>query len=227
MINGVLFDLDGTLLDCIRPMERAFVEITSSLGVKLTEESRVNVAENLRSILIKRSSPFAGISFLFRLVRYVGLSPHKQLLLIILASKRLKEIANNSPLFPGVPEILEALHSRGIRMGIVTTRSEKEANQILERFSIEKYFGTVVTRDDTERGKPHPDPVILAMKRLNLKSEETVMIGDMPTDIEAGKLAGTKTIGLLLGIFNKELANKNPDALTDSISSLPALIEGL
>lgn len=227
MISGVLFDLDGTLIDCVRPMEVAFVDAVEMLGSKITDEGRKNVSKNLHEILIKRSSPYAGAVFLWRIGRFVGLSPFKRLLLMIYAFRRLKEIANNSPLFPGVAPLLSELSNMRLKMGIVTTRNDNEAAFVLRKNSIDQYFSTVITRDDAHRGKPHPDPVLLAMKLLNLKPEETVMVGDMPTDIEAGRSAGTKTIGLLLGIFNKELIGIKPDALASSIQELPQIIKRL
>jgi len=227
VISGVLFDLDGTLLDCIMPMQEAFVKVVESMGVTITEEERRNVGENLSKILITRSSPLANISFLWRLGKYVGLPPHKRVHMIVLTYYRLKYIANNSNLFNGVPEVLEALRNRGVKMAIVTTRSRKELLHILKMFSIESYFGATVSRDDVKNGKPSPDPLLFALKQLGLRPDETAMVGDMPTDIEAGKHAGTKTVGLLNGIFKKELMASNPDASINSIVEVPAVLSFL
>jgi len=227
LIRGVLFDLDGTLVDCIRPMEKAFVEIAEELGAKITEEGRVNVAENLRSILIQRSSPFAGVIFLWRLGGYVGMSHYRNLLMLIKAFRRLKRIAEESPLFPGALALLSQLQGNALKLGIVTTRSTDETSPLLKRLSIAPFFDVVVTRDDAARSKPYPDPVQLALKLLSIAPEEAVMIGDMPTDIESGRSAGTKTIGLLVGIFNKELATTKPDALASSLSEIPSILARL
>jgi pyrophosphatase PpaX len=227
LISGILFDLDGTLLDCIVPMQEAFVKVVESLGVTITEEERHNVGENLSKILITRSSPLANISFLWRLGKYVGLPTHKRVHMMVLVYYRLKHIANNSNLFNGVPEVLEALKNRGVKMAIVTTRSKKELLHILKMFSIESYFDAAVSRDDVKNGKPSPDPLLFALKQLGLRPDETAMVGDMPTDIEAGKRAGTKTIGLLNGIFKKELMASNPDVSINSIVEVPAVLSFL
>jgi len=227
LIRAVLFDLDGTLVDCIRPMERAFVEVVEELGAKITVEDRANVAENLRSLLIQRSSPYAGVVFLWRLGRYVGLPRHKNLLMIFKAFRRLKRITEDSPLFPGTIELLTQLRGMSLKLGIVTTRSANEALPLLKRLSIAHYFDAVVTRDDAARSKPYPDPVQLALKLLSAAPEEAVMIGDMPTDIDSGRGAGTKTVGLLVGIFNKELAAANPDALAGSLQEITPVISRL
>lgn len=227
LISGVLFDLDGTLLDSIMPMQEAFVKVVEGLGATITEEERHNVGENLSRILITRSSPFAGISFLWRLGKYVGLPPHKRVHMMVLTYLRLKYIANNSNLFDGVPEVLDVLKKKGLKMAIVTTRSRKELLRIMKILSIELYFSAAVSRDDVKTGKPSPDPLLLALKQLGLRPDETAMVGDMPTDIEAGKRAGTKTVGLLNGIFKKELTASQPDVSVNSIVELPAVLNNL
>jgi len=227
LISGVLFDLDGTLLDCIMPMQEAFIKVVEGMGATITEEERRNVGENLSKILITRSSPLANISFLWRLGKYVGLPPHKRVHMMILAYNRLKHIANNSSLFNGVPEVLEELRKKGLKMAIVTTRSRKELLHILKTFSIESYFGVAVSRDDVKNGKPSPDPLLFALRQLGLRPDETAMVGDMPTDIEAGRRAGTKTIGLLNGIFKKELTASHPDVSVNSIVEVPGILNSI
>jgi HAD superfamily hydrolase (TIGR01509 family) len=227
LIYGVLFDLDGTLLDSIMSMQKAFVKVVEGLGANITEEERHNVGENLSKILTTRSSPFASISFLWRLGKYVGLPTHKRIHMMILTYNRLKYIANNSNLFNSVPEVLEVLRNRGVKMAIVTTRSRNELIHILKMFSIESYFSAAVSRDDVKNGKPSPDPLLFALKQLGLKPNETAMVGDMPTDIEAGRRAGTKTVGLLNGIFKKELIASHPDVSINSILEVPAVLNSL
>jgi len=94
----------------------------------------------------------------------------------------------------------------------------------MKRLSIAHFFDVVVTADDVARGKPYPDPIQLALKLLSTAPDEAVVIGDMPTDIESGRGAGTKTVGLLLGIFNKELVAAKPDALAASLQEIPTIL---
>lgn len=227
LISGVLFDLDGTLLDSIIPMQDEFVKVAGGLGATINEEQRHNAADNLRRILTTGTSPFAGISFLWRLGRDVGLPTHKRLHLMVLTYFRLKHIANNSKLFDGVQEVLEVLWKKGIKMAIVTTRSRKELLRIMKILSIGSYFNAAVSRDDVKTGKPSPDSLLLALRQLGLKPEEVAIVGDMPTDIEAGRRAGTKTIGLSNGIFKKELAASQPDILVSSIGEVLAILNNL
>jgi|YelNatPaOPRAMG01_1025707.scaffolds.fasta_scaffold20705_2 HAD superfamily hydrolase (TIGR01549 family) len=225
MVSAVLFDLDGTILNCVEPMSREFIKIVQRLGVNITDEIRKRVGSNLGEILIKRSSPIAEFLLLWRLGRTIGLSFFKRVVLIFLSYSRLKNIANSSSLFDGVLETLQTLKHRGLKLAVVTTRSKKDVSLIMEKFSLENFFDVIVTRDDVFFGKPSPEPVILALKKLNVSANEAVVVGDMPTDIESGKKAGTKTIALLTGLFNESLLEASPDLTINSILEVPEALE--
>ncbi|MEJ5293273.1 MAG: HAD family hydrolase [Candidatus Methanosuratincola sp.] len=227
MVSGVLFDLDGTLLDCIVPMERIFIRVVESLGFMITAEKRNEAAANLRRILLHGSAPFDGIRLLWRIGHFIGMPPHRRIAMILLTYRALRDAFLNSPLLPGAEDVLRTLKKKGFPIVIVTTRSAKEALHVLRRHSLEGYFDLVVSRDQVRRGKPYPDPVLFALKRIDLDPREAVMIGDMPTDIEAGKAAGTKTLGVAAGIFNEELRRSQPDAIVSSLYEIPEVLERL
>jgi pyrophosphatase PpaX len=227
VISVVLFDLDGTLVDCIVPMEHILVRVLENLGVRALGTKKKYVIENLRKILLQGNSPFDGLRLLWRVGRYLGMPPHKRVVMMLFAYRSLKEVFLNSPLFPEAKQVLDELRKRGIVMGIVTTRSAKEAEYVLKRHSIDEYFKIVVSRDLVNRGKPHPDPIIFALRKMGFSPAQAVMVGDMPTDIEAGKAAGAKTIALAIGIFNDALRESGADVIAASLQDIPCLIEAL
>ncbi|MEM3366676.1 MAG: hypothetical protein QXM93_09695, partial [Candidatus Methanomethyliaceae archaeon] len=85
MVSAVLFDLDGTILNCVEPMSKEFIKIVQKLGLNITDDVRKRVGNNLGEILIKKSSPIAEISLLWRLGRTIGLPFFKRILLIFLS----------------------------------------------------------------------------------------------------------------------------------------------
>lgn len=224
MISGVLFDFDGTLLDCMKPMQSVFVSTAAELSSSVTEEGKNNVGENLNKVLDGKHSTLTGAVFIWRIGKFLGMPFHKRLLLVLLSYQRLRYIAYNSKIFNDAPQVLKTLKDSGIKMAIVTTRSKRETTRMLKKFSIDSYFGAVISRDDVVCGKPSPEPLIAALKTLGLKAEEAVMIGDMPTDIAAGKRAGTRTVGMNGSIFLRELIKAKPDALVNSLSEIPNVI---
>jgi N-acetyl-D-muramate 6-phosphate phosphatase len=105
-------------------------------------------------------------------------------------------------LIPGVVEMLEALKGR-YPMSVVSARHEKSTMRFLEQFDLVKYFDAVITGLSAPHTKPFPDPIFLAAQKMNVRSEECLMIGDTTVDIRAGKSAGAQTVGVLCG-FGEE-----------------------
>lgn len=96
----------------------------------------------------------------------------------------------------------------------------------LIRNGIDKYFKGIYGTDELTSLKPSPDALKPVLSQYsNVKNGEIIMIGDMPTDIEAGQEAECGTIAIASGISNKEiLANLKPDLLIDSLEELNELI---
>lgn len=103
--------------------------------------------------------------------------------------------------YPGINELLEELKARGAKLAIVTSKSRETVDMAFRSIPIEPYFDTVISTDDTDNHKPHPQPLLLAMRRLDLTPGESVYIGDSPFDIQAGQAAGTTTVAVGWGMF--------------------------
>ena len=144
----VLFDLDGTLIDFSGPMILAsFRHATSTV-----------LARDLPDDVL-----LAGVG---------GSSLEEQM--TVLSAARSEELvaayrAHNEPLHDelracaGIPGVLAELHAEGRRLGIVTAKRRRTVALAFETLGHEGVFGAVVTNDDVERGKPHPDGILLAL----------------------------------------------------------------
>ena len=95
--------------------------------------------------------------------------------------------------FPGVIEGLKKLDRKGIKLGIVSSRTRPSVDRYLKHIGIYKHFKLIVTPENTEKHKPNPQPVEWALAQLNSKKEETLFIGDATFDIESGNAAGVDT----------------------------------
>lgn len=111
-------------------------------------------------------------------------------------------------LYDTVPETLEYLKSKGIKMGIVTSRMRNSTLEALKNFKIEKYFDVVISADDTEKHKPHKEPLLKALNVLNSKVDETLYVGDSKFDMECA--INAESIPVLAGwqSNSKQLAEK-------------------
>jgi phosphoglycolate phosphatase len=88
-----------------------------------------------------------------------------------------------------------------------------------------KYFDAVITGQSAERTKPYPDPILLAAKRMGVKPDECLMIGDTTVDIRAGKSAGAQSVGVLCGFGEEpELRRMGADMILNTTSDLAGLL---
>jgi pyrophosphatase PpaX len=205
--TAFLFDLDGTLVDTIelimQSMEFAFQEF---------DGARPTRSEWLEGLGIPLQTLFAAHARTpeeldWMVARYrIFQGEHQEQM--------------TTP-YPGVVEVLAALHEAGHPMGVVTSKFYAGAHVALSHVGIRQYFGAVIGADSIENPKPHPEPVLKALEDLGATPDRALMIGDSPHDIAAGNAAGTETAAVLWGPFTREqLKPANPTRWLEHISDL-------
>lgn len=139
-------------------------------------------------------------------------------------SRHQKKSAKTFWLIPGVDEMLARLKGH-YPMCVVSARDEKGTMKFLEQFDLTRYFDAIITGQSAEHTKPYPDPILLAAKRIGVKPEECLMIGDTTVDMRAGKTAGAQTVGVLCGFGEEdELKKKGADVILKTTSDLTELL---
>ncbi len=183
--KAFIFDLDGTVVDTIDLIRDSFRHASRAvLGEQLPDEVLMaNVGQPLKTQM-RLLSP-ARAEEMYNAYREFNHARHDQLIRS----------------FPGIESVLEELKRRGAQLAIVTSKSRDTVNMAFRTIQVEHFFETVVATDDTEFHKPHPQPIMLAMRRLDADAGESVYIGDSPFDIEAGQAAGIATAAVGWGIF--------------------------
>jgi pyrophosphatase PpaX len=176
MYSTILFDFDGTLTLSLDAWLVAFQKTFTSLGKSVTNEVIIERCfyRAFEEIVIEFGLPCA-IEF-------------KELLHLWLA-----ETYGQVKLVVGVKEILQECKNRKIKLAVVTSAPAKPIAVALRVLDIESFFSTVVTADDVTNFKPHPEPVLLALKHLGSDASDTLFVGDSLADLLAGRAAGTRT----------------------------------
>lgn len=119
-------------------------------------------------------------------------------------------------LYPDVERVVDGLTERGVKLALVTSKLRAGAHRGLKLTGLIDRFPVVVTAEDVERPKPHPEPVMAALDRTGADPEKTVFIGDSPHDIAAGQAAGVSTAGVLWGPFTADtLSTSSPTFLLE------------
>ncbi len=209
--KAILFDLDGTLIHSIDHIIACWQHTTRTcLGIEMTREE---IMPTLGRALLECFEEIApGRSMEMREVyRDHQKATHDNMVTLV----------------PGTREALEALRSAGLVLGVVTSKSLLVASEGLDLFDLKPFFQTLVTYEDTQRHKPHPDPLIVASERLGIEPGRMLYVGDAVVDIQAGKAAGTRTAGVTWGAGNRDdIERVKPDYVFDNMSQLTAILDG-
>lgn len=203
-IKAILFDLDGTLIDTTEFIYQAYDFTLTSHGFEVAER--------------KALSPLIGQS-LHDIYQKIAPLGNPQILAdthVSFQSEHLHLVET----FPSIAMLLNKLKKLGFRLGIVTSRY-KNTLKTLKAANLEKdLFDVIVSGDDVDKVKPDPGGVILALKKLTVKPNQTLLVGDSTADIEMGKNAKVKTVGVTYGFGGKEIVESNPDFVIGDINQL-------
>lgn len=179
-VEAILSDLDGTLIDTDDTMiERAARRLQPPAWFFPRSDSKQTLR---RAIMASEGPTNALLTFLDTL----GLDDELFTLGDCLRRLRgLRTPANFQPV-DGIVEAVRELSGRYL-LGVVTTRSRRDAQAFLEQHGLTDRFSVVVTHEDTRRLKPHPEPICYAAERLGVAVERCLMVGDTSVDVRAAK----------------------------------------
>jgi phosphoglycolate phosphatase len=208
----VVFDLDGTLIDSRDDIARAANSALTQLGF---------AALPLETIAI-----YVGDGASKLLERAANITPEDERLPALYAAFIADYAAHpvvTTRVFPGVFEALTALSA--YPLALCTNKPRITTELVLRELGLEPYFRAVAAGDDLPRRKPDPLPLQHLAERLGVAPSELAMVGDGSQDIEAGRRAGARTIGLRHGIQPIErMLAAGPDHVIASLLELPALL---
>ena len=129
--------------------------------------------------------------------------------------------------YDAVVETLEQLHTEGIKLAIVSTKSQEGLARGLNVLGAGHLFEVIIGLDEVTHVKPHPEPVLLALEKLGVTKEEAIMIGDNSHDIEGGKNAGVRTAGVAWSAKGEHyLQQFKPDYMLHHMSDLLEIVKG-
>ena len=129
--------------------------------------------------------------------------------------------------FPGAVETVAELKRRGLALAVVTSKHRRATLRGMDICGITDLFDVLITPEDVENAKPHPEPVHLALTRLGVAPAEALFVGDSPHDMVAAREAGTRTAAALWGPFPREaLLAEHPDHLLERQEDVLDLVAG-
>lgn len=211
-LRGILFDLDGTILDTkntyLEAAKTAFLatgQHPPSDAVALEIPKRLEQRLPLNDIVQASRQDFLNVY-----------------LKVFYAVSSIE-----SKLIAGVLETLEML-SQKAKLSIITMRYAPSTVIVeeLNHFGIAKYFTQVVTALDTHRPKPSPEALVKAVSAMAVQLCDCIIVGDSIIDIQAGEAAGVKSVAVLSGLYSQaELLKAKPHMILNDVTELQKLVK--
>jgi 2,3-diketo-5-methylthio-1-phosphopentane phosphatase/HAD superfamily hydrolase (TIGR01509 family) len=210
-IHGMIFDLDGTLIESYEAIY---------LGLK-------ECFKFFRKVIF----PFPDLKNYLKADLEATLSqfftPEEILKGIPIMRKKYEEVyLDKTHFLDGAQEVLKALYSHGIILGIASNKLGRFSRGALKHLGVSDYFKSVIGAGDVLRNKPFPDMIHTALKEMNLPPEKVIFVGDTLTDIQTGKQAGIDVYALPTGFYSKkELSRGKPKRLLKNLQELVRVMD--
>jgi phosphoglycolate phosphatase len=209
-LKAIIFDLDGTLVDSAR-------DLRDAVNVLLAEEG-------LRQIDLREVKSMIGDGAAKLVARAVVAAGGDLSRLPALVARFLQiyeaNASRHTEAYPGVVETLSALRELGLPLAVVTNKPYVATIDILEALGLRAYFDAVVGGDTLPERKPHPAPILAALRHLGVAPEAALMVGDNYHDVQAARAAGVRTFAVTYGYSHKPHAELGADRLIDTMSEL-------
>ena len=215
-IKGIFFDLDGTLFETAPQLTTAVNNMLDDLKMqKLPEADITNFigkgADNLIRKSIQLSSNKDGNDFFLDGLDFFY---HHYYL-----------IAHESLPYEGVLDTINFLKKKDIKLACITNKPSIFTDKILDASGLSKSLDLILSGDSLEKMKPDPLPIIYSCEFFNIKTSETIMVGDSTNDIEAGAAAGSFVVTVPYGYnFGEEMDSEKVDLAIDKFHDLQSIL---
>lgn len=209
-IKLIIFDLDGTLVD-------AYPAIVNSFNYTM---KRLSYPPQ-NNLVIRRAVGWGDANLLKPFIKREDLKRA----LFIYRNHHKRALLKGARLFSRTEQLLAYLRNQGYHLGIASNRPSRFSWIIIRHLRLGKYFEYVLCADRIKHGKPHPEILQRIMRRFKARPQETLYIGDMNIDAQAGRRAGIKTIIVTTGSSSKtQIKKEKPYQILKRIGELEKLL---
>jgi HAD superfamily hydrolase (TIGR01509 family) len=212
-VRAVIFDLDGVLADSEPWWNEIDAKLLAAYGVTYRGEYHRNVL---------------GVSYRLAVEFYkkaFDLSVSIEEMMRRRGEIATEFFANRVGLFPSAKQVIEELREMNLRLAIATSSVSASARPFLDRHQLTPFFDVIVTGDEIERGKPHPDIYLRAADKLGLAADACLVVEDSLSGVAAAKAAKMRVAAIPDRRFVDPCKyEKEADYVLGDLSEIPALI---
>jgi HAD superfamily hydrolase (TIGR01509 family) len=210
-VKGILFDLDGTLVNS----RDAYLDAARTAFQTMGQEPPSTQTALEIPKRLEQNQPIDDLTHVNTV----------QFLAVYLKTFYAITDVKTKPI-PNIRTALGMLQQKA-KLALITMRNVPKTTitKELQHFGLAKYFIHIITAQDTHKPKPSPEALIKAVKAIDVQICDCLIVGDSVTDIKAGKAASAKTAAVLSGLFSQqELAKEHPDLILKDATQLPNYI---
>ncbi|MFD3922016.1 HAD-IA family hydrolase [Streptomyces sp. NPDC058595] len=202
--DALLFDNDGTLISSMASVYRCWTRWAGEFGISADDFARVELHGRPAAEIVADLLPAATVPAAVARIEHL----------------EVEDVAGGVVLLPGAAGLLAALPAD--RWAVVTSASRRLAGARLAEVGIRP--GTLIAADDITRGKPDPEPFLLAADRLGVDPARCVVFEDAPAGLRSGAAAGMRTVALTTTHDRSELT---ADAVVGDLTSVSVQVRGV
>ncbi len=205
---GVIFDMDGVLVDSYTPHYQSWRQAAAERGVELTEQwFAAHFGMTGREMVATIWTDDVNDAFI------AEINTRKESLYRDI-------ISNEIPACPGLLELLDALSQDNAVMAVGSSGPPENVDLVLDGLNIRDYFKAIVNGMDVTRGKPDPQVFLICAERMEIAPARCIVIEDAPAGIQAARRAGAGTVGITTSYPREKIADA--DLVIDALSDLTA-----
>jgi beta-phosphoglucomutase-like phosphatase (HAD superfamily) len=217
LIQAVVFDMDGVLIDSEPFWRESEIEVFGRHGLRLTEADCIlttgmRIGEVTRYWFERR--PWTG--------------PEPEILSREILRGVIRRVHERGAAMPGLPHALRLFQAHGLRLALASSSALSLIDAVIDRLELRPHFEVICSAENEPRGKPHPDVYLSAAARLGLSPHNCLAIEDSIAGVQAAKAAGMKCIAIPLPELRKDPRYRAADMVIDSLSQINhRIVDGL
>lgn len=210
-INTIIFDFDGTLVNTNQVVINSWQHTYRAVeGKEHPEEEIVKTFGEPLQVSMEKAFPNHNVEEMIDIYR----------------GYQINHFTDMIELFPGMEQLIHQLKEKGYGVAIVTSRTRESTMSGLEKFKLTPLIDCIVSCDDTDKHKPHPEPALMALRQMGVTADQALMIGDSMFDIKCAHGAGMKAVlvGWALAVSEAEKSGADrPEYIIEKAEDLFAL----
>jgi phosphoglycolate phosphatase-like HAD superfamily hydrolase len=209
-INHICFDLDGTLVDSFNTIYLCTVKSLKDLKIKNHFDEKIfrdKIGMHFVDIFKDMNIPVKDFE------EFIDVYKNNYF-----------DFINDSLLYPNTLDVLKSFFEKGIKISLLTTKGQDQAEKIIKHFGLEQFFSVIMGRRNGIAHKPSAEPLLKIIEELEVNPQESLMVGDTEIDILCGQNANAKTCAIMHGYRTEEFIIKyKPDYIVKNLEEFQAL----